>query len=279
MMDLILGVARNDARVRAVFLNGSRTNANAPKDQFQDYDIVYLVTEMDSFIKDRRRNPYPRRWIDIFGKRIITQEPEAMSLFPPEYPGQYAWLMLFEDGNRIDLTIRPVDDLQAYLTEDKLTVLLLDKDRRIEKLPAPSDEDYHVKKPSPEYFDDCCNEFWWVSTYVIKGLRRKEFLYAAEHLNNWVRPQLLRMLSWKVGIETGYSLSVGKSYKYLHKYVSAGTWARLLQTYQNDSPEHLTGALLECHALFRETARFVAEELGYTYPDYDEKVSAYIRDI
>ena len=38
MMHLILQVAKDDERVRAVYLNGSRTNPNAPKDRFQDYD-------------------------------------------------------------------------------------------------------------------------------------------------------------------------------------------------------------------------------------------------
>ena len=45
MMKLILQVAEDDERVRAVYLNGSRTNPNAPKDCFQDYDVVYVVTE------------------------------------------------------------------------------------------------------------------------------------------------------------------------------------------------------------------------------------------
>lgn len=42
MFDLILGVAQKDERIRAVYMNGSRTNSNAPKDIFQDYDIVYF---------------------------------------------------------------------------------------------------------------------------------------------------------------------------------------------------------------------------------------------
>ena len=45
MMHLILQVAKDDERVRAVYLNGSRTNPNAPKDCFQDYDVVYVVTD------------------------------------------------------------------------------------------------------------------------------------------------------------------------------------------------------------------------------------------
>lgn len=49
IMDLVLKVAKEDDRVRAVGMNGSRTNPNVPKDPFRDYDIAYLVTDMQSF--------------------------------------------------------------------------------------------------------------------------------------------------------------------------------------------------------------------------------------
>ena len=49
MMDLILTFAKNDPRIRVVGMEGSRTNVNVPKDEFQDYDITYLVTDMESF--------------------------------------------------------------------------------------------------------------------------------------------------------------------------------------------------------------------------------------
>ena len=49
MYDLILGFARADERVRGVILNGSRANPNAPRDKYQDYDIVYVVRDFNSF--------------------------------------------------------------------------------------------------------------------------------------------------------------------------------------------------------------------------------------
>lgn len=66
MIDLILDTARKDERIRAVYMNGSRTNPNAPKDLFQDYDIVYVVRETLPFIKDTT-------WIDRFGERLYMQ--------------------------------------------------------------------------------------------------------------------------------------------------------------------------------------------------------------
>ena len=54
MMELILSVARKDERIRAVYMNGSRTNPNVKKDIFQDYDIVYVVKEKQAlFMKTK----------------------------------------------------------------------------------------------------------------------------------------------------------------------------------------------------------------------------------
>jgi len=55
MMDLIINTAKNDERIRAVILNGSRANDYIPSDQYQDYDIIYFVTHSDFqyFVKNK----------------------------------------------------------------------------------------------------------------------------------------------------------------------------------------------------------------------------------
>ena len=63
MYDLILRIANEDSRIRAVYMNGSRTNKNVPKDLFQDYDVVYVVTETKSFIEDKE---WIRNWLIIY---------------------------------------------------------------------------------------------------------------------------------------------------------------------------------------------------------------------
>jgi hypothetical protein len=64
MYDLILGVAREDECIRAVILNGSRANPHAPRDIFQDYDIVYIVTDPAPFIHNLE-------WLARFGELMI----------------------------------------------------------------------------------------------------------------------------------------------------------------------------------------------------------------
>lgn len=89
MMELILGIAKNDERIRAVTLEGSRTNRNVPRDKFQDYDISYFVTDINSFKTSDE-------WLNPFGKRIIMQKPEDMELFPSELGNWFSYLILLE---------------------------------------------------------------------------------------------------------------------------------------------------------------------------------------
>ena len=268
MIKMVLGMARRDERIRVVGLNGSRVNPNAPRDWFQDFDFAFIVTEMTGFINDER-------WLEVFGPRIILQKPEAMSLFPPSLGNWFSFLMLLEDGNRIDLMLIPLSELDQYLAADKLTVILLDKDGLVETLPEPSDETHWVKKPSEQLVDDCCNEFWWLAPYVAKGLARRELIYAIDHLY-LMRGQLLTMISWRVGLETDFSVSVGKNHKYLDRYIPAEEFAALSATYQNGSPEAVDQALRSSLTLFRSASRSVISRMGSVYPDYDEKVSDYL---
>ena len=272
MMELILAPARHDVRIRAVAIEGSRTNPNVPTDRFQDYDVSYFVTEMESFMADDS-------WLDIFGERIIMQKPEAMTLYPPDLGGWFSYLMIFTDGNRIDLTLIPLEDIGKYIDGEKgLAKVILDKDDLFPVLPTPTDTFYHINKPSVEYFSECCNEFWWVTTYVAKGLARKEFLYAADHLHLYVRNELLRMLSWKAGILTDFSVSTGKNHKYLEKYTVPSEWEQLLSTYDISTYEKCWNALFTTTRLFRETAIWVAGRLNYKYPDTEyKKVEEYLR--
>ena len=48
--DTILNFAKADDRIRVVTLEGSRTNINIIPDDFQDYDITFFVTDMQSLL-------------------------------------------------------------------------------------------------------------------------------------------------------------------------------------------------------------------------------------
>ena len=48
--DLVINFAKHDDRIRAVFLNGSRANPNTPSDKLQDFDVAFIVNNLESFL-------------------------------------------------------------------------------------------------------------------------------------------------------------------------------------------------------------------------------------
>jgi aminoglycoside 6-adenylyltransferase len=272
MLELIVTTAKDDDRIRAVMLNGSRVSPNARRDIFQDFDIAYFVTDVTSFTKDHT-------WIERFGEMMILQMPEAMQDPPPMNDGHFAYLMQFIDGNRIDLTLFPVARLHEFERES-LSAMLLDKDNIFEPLPPPSESDYLPKPPTAKAFADCCNEFWWVAPYVAKGLWREEIIYAKYLLDNALREQLMKMLTWHVGIKTQFTDGPGKFGKHLQQHLEAEHWAMLEKTYSDASYERTWDSLHTIGDLFRIMATRIADNFHFDYPSHDdEKVSAHLKHV
>ncbi len=269
MMELILEVARGDERIRGVYMTGSRTNPNAPRDVFQDYDIVYVVKETASFIEEEA-------WIDRFGERLYMQMPEKQDQLlgkGADWENCYGYLMQLADGNRIDLHLVTLEYAVKDMLHDRLCIMLLDKDGNLPAIPEATDEDHWVKKPLEIEYFCCCNEFWWMLNSVGKGLWRGEITYVMDMLNLHTRPQLLKILSWYVGAQNDFSCSVGKAGKYLSRYLSPEKYARLLATYPQGEEEAIWKAVFGMCDFFDEMAKLVAETLGYKYPEEDVRGS------
>ncbi|MEH7237551.1 aminoglycoside 6-adenylyltransferase [Bacillus sp. JJ1562] len=267
MMDLILNVAIEDERIRAVYMNGSRTNPNVPKDIFQDYDIVYVVTETESFIKDVG-------WIHIFGEILMLQEPDKNDQLCGDHIDinrSYGYLMLFKDGNRIDLHIETKEKMLEEYGNDKLTVPLLDKDNVLPSIPASTDVDYHVKQPTEAMYFSCCNDFWWCLQNVAKGIWRDELPYTKQMFEVVIRERLDEMVSWWIGYENNFNMSVGKMGKYFTNYLPDSYWQQYKRTYSDHNYENFWNSIFVTCDLFSGIAKDVGEKLSLTYPIEDDR--------
>ena len=270
MLRLFDKVAMLDNRIRLSVLEGSLTNPNISKDKYQDYDITFFVTDRASFLETDE-------WLSLFGNVIYMQKPEEMTLFPPENPNMYSYLMYLDDGIKVDLSLVEVTKISWYLAHsDGLVETLLDKDNRLPHLPVASDKKYWLKKPTQTEFNDCLNEFWHVSTYVAKGIARNELLFALDHLNQNIRPELLRMMSWEVGFCHGYEQSLGKNYKFISKYLSKEDWEIFLKTFDLSNVEKITSSFWLTVNLFQEYSKKVSEHLEFNYPTDDEIIINFI---
>jgi aminoglycoside 6-adenylyltransferase len=202
-----------------------------------------------------------------------------MSELPSDGNVRYSYLMQFMDGNRIDLSFYPPQFWSRPL-DDSLCVALLDKDGLLENLPPASDQDYRPKPPTEKAFQDCCNEFWWVSPYVAKGLWRGEMIYAKTMLEDVLRKQLMKILNWHYGFQTDFKSSPGKLGKNFKYVFAAGILERIERTYSDGDIERTWESLFAMGDLFRELAQHVAEKAGFAYPGQDDqRVNAYLRHI
>lgn len=263
MINLIKETAYGDSRIRGAYLEGSRANPNVPRDIFQDYDVVYIVEETKSFQDDKS-------WIDRFGQRLYMQYPEENACFPSDTEHCYGWLMQFADGNRLDLHVctwnHAINNMELY-------IVLVDKDQIFPNKQMISDKMYWVKKPAQELFSLTCNEFWWCLNNVAKGLWRKEILYVMDILNSPVRPMLRQVLEWKIGLETDFSVNLGKSAKYMNEYLSKNLYETYLKTYPNACIDDIWEAVFLMCRLFHDTALEISKKMNLFYDLTEEQNS------
>ena len=253
MMELIVQIAET-LQVEAVALSGSRTTPDSPKDEFQDYDVVYIVENLEELISDLS-------WLDQFGNRLIEQHNVLEH--------RHLYLMLFEDGNRIDLTLCPKEHIQEWVdSEADFSVLKDDKGLFEDYMPNP--KRYWTVLPSEEEFAASCNEFWWVSTYVVKAIRRNQLIYATDRLYGICQRELLEVLAWQVASDRG-SVDTGKNYKYLFHYLPAEKEREFSALLDLSSIEKISQSLFATMNVFDREAQILAQKMGFAYNHKEAK--------
>ena len=126
------------------------------------------------------------KWIEVFGEILIVQYPDDWYSHPYDYAGHdnFAYLIQFKDGNRIDLTLIDIKNIKKEQSFYEPRVVLLNKDD-LKELKQISDESvFNIQKPTEMEYNNTCNEFRWLSIYISKGLCREE-LYYAKNFSEW----------------------------------------------------------------------------------------------
>ena len=261
ILDLIFQTAKT-LQVEAVAMSGSRTNSQAPQDEFQDYDLVYVVDDIDNLTSDLS-------WLDLFGKRIIEQE--------VGFGHRRLFLMLFEDGNRIDLTLCPTEYIQEWVDSEADYTVLKDEKGLFESY-TTSPQRYWTNPASQTDFEKVCNEFWWVSAYVVKGIYRNQLIYATDHLYGICQQELLKVLSWQVASDRG-TVDIGKNYKYLFQYLPTEKEKEFSALLDFSSVEKLTQSMFATMQLFHREAQILAQKMGFAYDkELAEKMIEYAEE-
>ena len=247
MLDLILQTAKT-LKIDAIALSGSRTNPKAPKDEFQDYDVVYVVDDLDNLTSNLD-------WLDQFGTRMIEQHNILGN--------RRLYLMLFEDGNRIDLTLCPKEYIKEWV-ESEADFTVLEDPKGLFAPYSPNPRRYWTSPATEKDFEKSCNEFWWVSAYVVKGICRNQVIYATDHLYGICQQELLKILAWQVASERGV-VDIGKNNKYLFNYLPAEIEKEFSNLLDFSSLDKITQSLLATMELFHHEAQKLARKMEFNY--------------
>ena len=261
MMNLILQIAES-LQVEAVALSGSRVNPRAPKDEFQDYDVVYIVDDLEDLISDLS-------WLDQYGNRLIEQHNRLGH--------RRLYLMLFEDGNRIDLTLCPKESIQEWVDSEANFEVIKD-DKGLFEAYQPNSKRYWTVPPTEEEFAASCNEFWWVSAYVVKAIRRNQLIYATDHLYGICQQELFKVLAWQVTSDRGV-VDIGKNYKYLFQYLPTEKEKEFSALLDFSSLDQITQSFLATMEFFHQEAQSLAQKMGFKYEkEVAEKMMRYAKE-
>lgn len=252
MLDLILQTAKT-LQVKAVAMSGSRTNQKVQTDEFQDYDVVYVVDDIDNLTSDLS-------WLDQFGKRIIEQEVAL--------DHRCLYLMLFEDGNRIDLTLCPKEHMKEWVDSESKFIVLEDEKGLFESY-SPSPQRFWIHPATETDFKNSCNEFWWVSSYVVKGICRNQLIYATDHLYGICQQELLKVFAWQVAVDKG-TVDIGKNYKCLFQYLPTEKEKEFSGLLDFSCVDKIIQSLFATMKFFHQEAQSLAHKMGF---DYEKEVA------
>lgn len=267
MLECIKTIALNDSHVLAVLMNGSRVNPHVTKDDFNDYDIVYVVDSLDPFIENDT-------FLNQFGDILIKQEPMKMDLesgIINQYGAVYNVLMVFKDYNRIDLTLVTKAHALETLYDDSLTKVLLDKYAILPDLKSPDESTYYIKRPTKIMFNHAVNEFCWCVQNVVKGLHRKELPYAINMYHLTLKKELEKMLNWWIGYHHDFKVNTGALNKWFKHYLPDDYYLTYSHLNMSDDYKNNFTVLKRAAHFFLKVSKEVAKALDFSVNPSEEK--------
>ncbi len=258
--------------IRALALQGSRVYSKNKVDRYSDYDVIVIVADIKKYTATAE-------WLKTFGEILIMQKPDDWYDHKYDYKGRdpYTYLVQYKDGNRLDINLFDQRNLEKLKADKEPRKVLLAKDG-IGWFKTIEPGDFHkLTKPSPKEFSDTINEFYWLSLYVAKGIKRGEVLYVRDMYENYFMPMLYKMIAFEIGCKHDFNVSVGKSYKYFADYLDDLELIKLWELLPQGDLYMVKDKLIKALDFFDRYAKTVGEKLGYEQPDYQE-IKNYIID-
>lgn len=263
-LNQLIAFAKADDNIRALVLQGSFVNPNAPIDEFSDLDPLFFVKDLSPFI-------HHEAWKYHFGDPISFYHDDGAIV------GDFKWytrLVLYRDGLKIDFGFQSIGN--AHLANHMpLYKIYLDKDDILPEPEVVDERKFYVTKPDEVTFQTVLNNFFWDSTYVVKALARDELVFA-KYMAYQLHRKINCLLAWYVGAKHDFQVNIGAHLRYLKRYLTEQEWHMVMATYASSEPSSCIKALKVMFKLTKYLGQFIAKTMGYAYPlKHDIDVNGY----
>lgn len=255
--------------IRAIVVNGSRSDPSRTPDALSDYDAAVIVRDLDPILNDF--------WIHRFGKIMVRWPLQPQPTSSPDWVTQ---LVLFEDGVRIDFQFT-TPDVQELERAGPFHCVLLDRERLTESIQGRAIPGTPIRPPTEHEFADRINAFWWDIPYVAKALTRGEVDYARYVMEGDLRFNKLHpLLRWHVGVSRGWDTDIGIFGRWLPHHLEPGLWRVYLTTFSGADVEDQWRAMFAMMEFVDLIGNRIARNLRLSYPDsVATNVTSYLRSI
>jgi aminoglycoside 6-adenylyltransferase len=266
-LEQILTWAGGQHDLIALIMTGSRARPDGDLDEFADYDLEIFSRQPAKYTEDSQ-------WMNEIAPVWVFLPLTSSSRGCPTR------LIIFEGGLKVDFSILPAEALEEMASSVALDELyepgyrvLIDKTGVTAKLPAPSYRLPARKAPSEAEFRATIDEFWFEAYHIPKYLRRGD-LWVVKHRDWTMKQMLLSMLEWHASAKGRDVWDIGLR---MREWAMPDAWERMHQAFGRFDAQDSWRSFQAMVILFRETARNVADALGYHYPgDLDEAISNYL---
>lgn len=247
--------AQAQVEMRAAILIGSRARSDPPPDDWSDLDLIVFTTAMEKYAANRH-------WLDRFG--AVT-----MAVLERSRRGDAEWLIVYEDGTKLDVLLAPVGASGPIETApyDRVLIygarVLFDKSAPNERL----DLDVRVEAtlPSAAEFAGALNHAWLTALRAAKFIARGDLWRAKHACDSELKAQLLTMLEW-------HTLAHDPTRRVWHDGRQVAQWAdrravmALPGLFAAYGQSDLRRALFATLDLYHRLASETAQRLGFDFP-------------
>jgi len=256
--------ARGRQDIKALILVGSRARTDRPADIWSDYDIIIIVDDPKTYIRNDS-------WFHKFGRVILTFIEKCA------IDDSFERRVLFDNGQDVDFIIEAVEAINTSSPDD-LNPHVLDVYRRgyrvlldnikISSLLKKIESVPPLKSwpPSSDLFINVPNDFFYHCVWAVKKLMRGELWIAKHCLNGYMQKNcLLRIIEWHVQAQNSRNIDTWFSGRFMEKWADEKIIGRLNKIDARYDRKDIVRALYDMISLFDDLARETASLLEYSY--------------